>query len=446
MNTIKAKTNQLNIADLLSYLDIKRLKRGTKHVGLSIRLKTTQIKKPDSLRTFFRRKKIKKIRRLLTKTRRRKILSTALAILILLTSIRFVFFKPQEIHAGWWDDAWHYRKPLTIDNSGGSDSNKKVKFDVDTTDLVDPDGVNFHQHSTTFTEGMAKRDAPGPFAAAPIVQGDFNDDNNDDYMLFSRGNQVSGNFYQNVDGSQGSVVLWWTPETNSADYSGTQDAFLLELDQDLQIRYEYNNNRYRLVANQYSVYVSQAHTAGTTYSIVARWSTNKTLDGTNYGSLSINDVHTFGATTDRAWAPHSSPVIGNYQASKPNGANGIIEGLTIYRRPLFDGTYGVDVGNGDEIRKITTGGSDYEGTHTGSNNQATLTDSTKSWTTDALIGKVIYNETDGSSGTITDNDSTTITVALADGTDDDFDTNDVYYCSRASILLAVRTYWYPVDP
>jgi hypothetical protein len=36
--------------------------------------------------------------------------------------------------------------------------------------------------------------------------------------------------------------------------------------------------------------------------------------------------------------------------------NAIIEGLTIYRRPLFDGTYGTDVGNGDEINLIYNSG------------------------------------------------------------------------------------------
>ncbi len=66
------------------------------------------------------------------------------------------------------------------------------------------------------------------------------------------------------------------------------------------------------------------------------------------------------------------------------------------------------------------------GSHDGSNNAATLSDSGASFVTDALIGLVINNTTDGSSCTITDNDTTTITCTLSGGTDDDWDTDDAY--------------------
>ena len=69
---------------------------------------------------------------------------------------------------------------------------------------------------------------------------------------------------------------------------------------------------------------------------------------------------------------------------------------------------------------------DPSGAHTGANGAATLTDSGASFKTDQLIGQVIFNTTDGSSGTITDNDATTITATLSGGTDDDWDTDDVY--------------------
>jgi len=70
------------------------------------------------------------------------------------------------------------------------------------------------------------------------------------------------------------------------------------------------------------------------------------------------------------------------------------------------------------------------GTHTGSNDAAVLTDVTKNWTTDALAGLVIYNQTDGSASTITSNTATTVTCAtmgdVAHGTNDDWDANDYY--------------------
>ena len=66
------------------------------------------------------------------------------------------------------------------------------------------------------------------------------------------------------------------------------------------------------------------------------------------------------------------------------------------------------------------------GTHTGANNAATLTDSTKSFTTNALVNYRIYNTTDGSDGLITANDATTVTATLSGGTDNDWDTSDAY--------------------
>lgn len=66
--------------------------------------------------------------------------------------------------------------------------------------------------------------------------------------------------------------------------------------------------------------------------------------------------------------------------------------------------------------------------HDGGNNEATvLTDSSQAWTISEFIGRTVYNITDGSSGIITANTATTITVAsLSGGTDDDWDTGDLY--------------------
>ncbi len=71
------------------------------------------------------------------------------------------------------------------------------------------------------------------------------------------------------------------------------------------------------------------------------------------------------------------------------------------------------------------------GTHTGSNNASTLTDSGASYTTDEYVGYTIYNTTDGSQGLITANTATTITAILYGGTENDWDTNDVYVIGAA---------------
>lgn len=65
------------------------------------------------------------------------------------------------------------------------------------------------------------------------------------------------------------------------------------------------------------------------------------------------------------------------------------------------------------------------GEHDGGDDSAILSVSTATWTVDALIGKYIENSTDGSSGIISDNDETTITVTLSGG-DNDWDDGDTY--------------------
>jgi len=70
---------------------------------------------------------------------------------------------------------------------------------------------------------------------------------------------------------------------------------------------------------------------------------------------------------------------------------------------------------------------DPHGTHTGGTHATIMTDSVAAFKTDTLIGQVIYNVTDGSSGTITDNDTTTVTVsALSGGSDNQWENGDSY--------------------
>ena len=67
-----------------------------------------------------------------------------------------------------------------------------------------------------------------------------------------------------------------------------------------------------------------------------------------------------------------------------------------------------------------------DGTHTGSNNAATLTDSAAAYTTNALINSKVSNDTDGSSCVITANTATTVTCTLTGGTQNDWDTAEIY--------------------
>nr|NIV30879.1 hypothetical protein [Anaerolineae bacterium] len=185
----------------------------------------------------------------------------------------------------------------------------------------------------TFTAGMAKR-ATSVFAAAPIVQGDSADGIPSDTIAAGRGSQVHNDFYARFDPSQGSVVVWWTPEFSTADRTG--NAYIFYTGSYGYVRYEHDNNRFNFVVGTQSHLVTQAIVAGTTYCIVARWDTKGTLDGTNHACLSVNNSHTFGMSTrPDPYAPDYLD-IGTVAVIQASGSNAIIEGLTVYRRPLYD--------------------------------------------------------------------------------------------------------------
>src|SRR3990167_10346232 len=77
----------------------------------------------------------KRVIKWLTATRLRKVLSSILAILIVLTSIRFAFFKPKDTLA-WWNDNWGYRQKITITNDATPRTDYQVSFTMDTATLV----------------------------------------------------------------------------------------------------------------------------------------------------------------------------------------------------------------------------------------------------------------------------------------------------------------------
>ncbi len=73
-----------------------------------------------------------------------------------------------------------------------------------------------------------------------------------------------------------------------------------------------------------------------------------------------------------------------------------------------------------------------EGLHTAAGNAAVLTDSTGDFLNWGVeVGDTVFNDTDSSSTTITAVTATTITGVLAGGTDDDWDTSDVYHVNKA---------------
>ena len=86
--------------------------------------------------------KIKKIFTFFTKTRRRKILFSILAILIVLTSIRLIFFN-KEAEAAWWQgssggSSWLKRQKVPVVNNSGDSlaTNTTIAITINTKNLV----------------------------------------------------------------------------------------------------------------------------------------------------------------------------------------------------------------------------------------------------------------------------------------------------------------------
>jgi len=225
----------------------------------------------------------------------------------------------------------------------------------------------FNLDKSTLTRGMAKR-ATDVFEAAPIYQGDWDGAGTPDVVSFPRGDLLGNPTYvqyANFDPYQGSIVFWITPEWDGNDgldhyivHGGTPDRFLL-------YKAASSNLTFTLFAGVWIAVLvdASAWTAGTTYCVVARWDTKCAIDGTNYLSLSANNVHVYSGST----APVGAPTIAsdlNIGSARTliQSADAIIEGLTIYRRVLYDGAYGKDVGNGDELALIYAAGTGVDPT------------------------------------------------------------------------------------
>jgi len=207
-------------------------------------------------------------------------------------------------------------------------------------------GFVFNPNLSTFTPKMALRTVTVP---------NYDGSGTPDVLSYGRGSQVTGNFYGTLDPYQVTICFCITPEWDGDD-GVTHDIFYGQTFNNLRLRKATNSNlELYLGGNVLSVSVS-SWSAGTTYHIAISFDADNTIDGTNYARLSINDTHTYGITSSLSVvAPASLIYLGSNSAQNP--ANAIISGLTIYRRVLYDGTYGTpEVAGTDEINAMYAAG------------------------------------------------------------------------------------------
>lgn len=209
-------------------------------------------------------------------------------------------------------------------------------------------GFNPLDASFTFTPGMDKR-ATGIFATSPIVQGKWDSSGVPDVVSFPRGTLLGnavGAFYSNIDPYAGTFHRWLTPEWASTD--GKEHVLFYSSATFNLIKTAANNLVLTIGAQTCSVALTggAAWAAGTTYLLDASWDCKKPIDGSNYLRISINNAHTYQATTQPvAPTPGATLYIGSNGTGSP--LNGIDQDFCIFRRVLTDsGGYGTDVGNG----------------------------------------------------------------------------------------------------
>lgn len=200
---------------------------------------------------------------------------------------------------------------------------------------------DFDLGSLTFTAGMAKR-AGGAFAAAPIVQGKWDGTGTPDILSYPRGNLIFDNFYTGIDPNQGTISFWVTPEWDGDD--GIEHE-IYNAEGCVRV-FKYTDDELKLFVRDgtpsnvsHGVDIS-SWTAGTTYHVVCRWDSIRTLDGTNNLCVSINDSHDFGGIVDGITSPPYSNIwIGN-RLGNSDSTDSIIEGLRIDRRVWYESTSG----------------------------------------------------------------------------------------------------------
>ena len=159
------------------------------------------------------------------------------------------------------------------------------------------------------------------------------------------------------------------------------------------------------------------------------------ITDSSYGTITANTATTVTATlangTDNDWDEDDEYLIAkNLMPDRTLNYKVITGDLTKFYADVKDNKLILCVGQAALSPLIAR----QTGAHDGSANAAVLTDSGEAWVASALIGYRLDNITDSSYTTVTANTSTTITGVLANGTDNDWDADDVYLLDSVTEL------------
>ncbi|MCP3684583.1 MAG: hypothetical protein GY861_18100 [bacterium] len=151
------------------------------------------------------------------------------------------------------------------------------------------------------------------------------------------------------------------------------------------------------------------------------------------GSAFYTEGHTELDDTNTFYASFTTPDSAKYGHFRWTiTSNGITE------VSMYEGSSGGMAGGAvGVIHAHNRNVNSWTGVHDGGDNDAALGDSNDPWVADELIGMRVYNQTDGSSAEITGNTINTVTAALAGGTGNDWDDDDVYEITNTKVTVGV---------
>ncbi len=219
------------------------------------------------------------------------------------------------------------------------------------------------QPALDLRQGMAVRPSPGPFDMAPIYQGDATrpeDETGDQLRYGFAPAQLAGRLERLGDVGQGTVVAWITPEWSAAEISG-QLSFWTVAGISLGFNAAGDALEVLLPGDTLRFEGAAAWLAGQPHLVVLRWDRNRPLDGTHHVLLDVDDQSYAGAPGSFQDPLDTAGLIGARDQQGRGSANALIAGFTVYRRALFDGSRGIDLGLGNELERIRLGGGSHGG-------------------------------------------------------------------------------------
>lgn len=180
-----------------------------------------------------------------------------------------------------------------------------------------------------------------------------------------------------------------------------------------------------------------SNTVGTVFTATGAGSgTGLAVCTTMYFEYTSNEWRLYGEGLHQLTHPDATTRMREMVVTSPNGAYAasgfgdiVVSSGGVLAINALNGAYGVD-GN--------TTVPDGTGTHTGGSGEAVLTDGTKSWSTNELLGDgsaayndelfsyYIWNLTSGAGAFVTANDGTTVTAPLSGGDRQTWSTGDSY--------------------